>query len=54
MPEMDWLTLLTQLQELDPILKAIIMSAYGALDNIRAAMNCGSFDFIVRFVELGI
>ncbi|MDJ0578432.1 AAA-like domain-containing protein [Crocosphaera sp.] len=48
MPEMDGITLLTKLQEIDPILKAIIISAYGDLDNIRAAMNCGAFDFITK------
>lgn len=48
MPEMDGLTLLTKLHEIDPIIKAIIISAYGDLDNIRAAMNRGAFDFLTK------
>lgn len=48
MPEMDGLTLLAKLQERDPIIKAIIISAYGDLDNIRAAMNRGAFDFLTK------
>ncbi|MDJ0730964.1 MAG: AAA-like domain-containing protein [Crocosphaera sp.] len=51
MPEMDGLTLLTKIQEIDPILKAIIISAYGDLDNIRAAMNCGAFDFLTKPID---
>jgi PAS domain S-box-containing protein len=48
MPEMDGLTLLAKLQERDPLIKAIIISAYGDLDNIRAAMNRGAFDFLTK------
>ncbi|MGK7939951.1 MAG: AAA-like domain-containing protein [Crocosphaera sp.] len=48
MPEMDGLTLLTKLHEIDPIIKAIIISAYGDIDNIRAAMNRGAFDFLTK------
>ncbi len=48
MPEMDGLTLLTKLQELNPLLKSVIVSAYGDMDNIRTAMNRGAFDFITK------
>ncbi|MBR8833311.1 MAG: AAA-like domain-containing protein [Stigonema ocellatum SAG 48.90 = DSM 106950] len=48
MPEMDGLTLLTQLNELYPIIKAVIISAYGDIDNIRKAMNRGAFDFLTK------
>lgn len=51
MPEMDGLTLLTKIQEIDPIIKAIIISAYGDIDNIRAAMNCGAFDFLTKPID---
>lgn len=43
MPRMDGLTLLIRLHEVAPILKAIIVSAYGDMDNIRTAMNRGAF-----------
>ena len=46
MPEMDGLTLLTRLNEVSPLIKAVIVSAYGDMDNIRTAMNRGAFDFL--------
>src|SRR6516162_6452099 len=51
MPEMDSLTLLEKLNELNPIIKAVIVSAYGDMDNIRTAMNRGAFDFICKPVN---
>jgi adenylate cyclase len=48
MPEMDGLTLLTKLAETRPLLKAVMVSAYGDMDNIRTAMNRGAFDFITK------
>ncbi len=48
MPEMDGLTLLAKINELSPLLKAVIVSAYGDMDNIRTAMNRGAFDFITK------
>ncbi len=52
MPEMDGLTLLTKLNELYPIIKAVIISAYGDIDNIRKAMNYGAFDFLTKPINL--
>ncbi|WP_128546518.1 adenylate/guanylate cyclase domain-containing protein [Larkinella soli] len=51
MPEMDGLTLLIKLGELNPLTKAVIVSAYGDMDNIRTAMNRGAFDFICKPVN---
>jgi adenylate cyclase len=51
MPEMDGLTLLDKMGPLNPILKAVIVSAYGDMDNIRTAMNRGAFDFITKPVN---
>ena len=48
MPEMDGLTLLSELHEKSPLIKAVIVSAYGDMDNIRVAMNRGAFDFITK------
>lgn len=48
MPEMDGLTLLTKLNESHPLIKSVIVSAYGDMDNIRSAMNRGAFDFITK------
>ena len=51
MPEMDGLTLLSKLGEQNSLLKAVIVSAYGDMDNIRTAMNRGAFDFITKPVN---
>lgn len=53
MPEMDGLTLLTKINEMrNPALKCIIVSAYGDMENIRTAMNCGAFDFTTKPINL--
>jgi len=51
MPEMDGLTLLTKLNEIKPLIKAVIVSAYGDMENIRVAMNRGAFDFITKPID---
>lgn len=48
MPEMDGLTLLSRLSESSPLIKSVIVSAYGDMDNIRTAMNRGAYDFITK------
>lgn len=51
MPGMDGLTLLVKLKELSPLIKTVIISAYGDMDNIRTAMNRGAFDFLTKPVN---
>ncbi|MBK7290569.1 MAG: response regulator [Chitinophagaceae bacterium] len=51
MPEMDGLTLLTKLNEHNSLLKSVIVSAYGDMENLRTAMNRGAFDFITKPVN---
>ena len=51
MPEMDGLTLLTKLSEKNGLLRSVIVSAYGDMENIRTAMNRGAFDFITKPVN---
>ena len=51
MPVMDGLTLLTRLPEANPALKAVVVSAYGDMQNIRTAMNKGAFDFVCKPVD---
>lgn len=51
MPEMDGLTLLSKINETNTLLKAVIVSAYGDMENIRIAMNRGAFDFITKPVD---
>ncbi len=51
MPRMDGLTLLQRLQENEERLSTIIVSAYGDMANIRAAMNRGAFDFLTKPID---
>jgi diguanylate cyclase (GGDEF)-like protein len=51
MPEMDGLTLLENLPAIDPTLKAVVVSAYGDMPNIRTAMNRGAFDFLTKPID---
>ncbi|MFQ5569694.1 MAG: adenylate/guanylate cyclase domain-containing protein [Rhodothermales bacterium] len=52
MPRMDGLTLLANLTDLERLLKAVVVTAYGDMDNIRAAMNRGAFDFLTKPLNL--
>ena len=51
MPIMDGLTLLSKIAERNSFLKSVIISAYGDMENIRAAMNRGAFDFVTKPVN---
>ena len=51
MPEMDGLTLLSKISKQKTLLKAVIVSAYGDMENIRTAMNRGAFDFVTKPVN---
>ncbi|MFT4833540.1 MAG: signal transduction histidine kinase [Flavobacteriaceae bacterium] len=51
MPEMDGLTLLSELNNKNYFLETVIVSAYGDMDNIRTAMNLGAFDFITKPID---
>lgn len=53
MPRMDGLTLLGRLNELESLLKAVVVTAYGDMENIRMAMNRGAFDFLTKPIDLG-
>lgn len=51
MPKMDGLTFLTHLGEANPFARAVVMSAYGDMQNIRTAMNRGAFDFLTKPID---
>lgn len=51
MPVMDGLTLLGRLRESGRQLGTVIVSAYGDMPNIRAAMNRGAFDFLTKPID---
>ena len=52
MPVMDGLTLLSELRARHSPARAVIVSAYGDMANIRTAMNRGAFDFVTKPVDL--
>ena len=51
MPEMDGLTLLSELAKLDRPTRTLVVSAYGDMQNIRSAMNNGAFDFVTKPID---
>ncbi len=51
MPRMDGLTLLGRIGALERLVKVVIVSAYGDMENIRTAMNRGAFDFITKPID---
>lgn len=52
MPEMDGLTFLSKLKGQNRLFRSIVISAYGDMENIRAAMNLGASDFITKPIDL--
>ncbi|MCA9649486.1 MAG: protein kinase [Myxococcales bacterium] len=51
MPRMDGLTLLERLGRAGPALRSVVLTAYGDMGNIRAAMNAGAFDFLTKPID---
>ena len=53
MPRMDGLTLLARLGDLKRRTKAVVVTAYSDMENIRTAMNRGAFDFLTKPIDMG-
>ena len=51
MPDMDGLALLGELSSRSCDLRSVVLSAYGDMKNIRAAMGLGAVDFVVKPVD---
>jgi signal transduction histidine kinase len=51
MPKMDGLSFISKLIEFNQNIKAVVVSAYGDMQNIRMAMNCGAFDFVTKPID---
>lgn len=51
MPKMDGLTFIGKLRERHPLLKTVMVSAYGDMKNIRSAMNLGAYDFVTKPID---
>lgn len=51
MPKMDGLALLEEVEKRFPLIRTVMVTAFGDMDNIRRAMNMGAFDFISKPVQ---
>lgn len=51
MPVMDGLTLLSRIREAHPLVRSVVVSAYGDMQNIRTALNRGAFDFVTKPID---
>ena len=51
MPVMDGLEFLSNLRNDFPLVRAVMLSAYGDMDKIRSAMNRGAFDFLTKPID---
>lgn len=52
MPEMDGITLLHKVKELDPKASVILLTAYGSVENAVQAMKAGAFHYLTKPVNL--
>lgn len=48
MPEMDGLTILQKVKEIDPELPVIVVSGLGMVDDVAAALRLGAADYLVK------
>src|SRR5688500_15208490 len=52
MPEMDGLSLLDKIKQLNPVLRSVMLSAYSDMSNISEALNRGAFAFLNKPIDL--
>jgi CheY-like chemotaxis protein/tRNA A-37 threonylcarbamoyl transferase component Bud32 len=52
MPRLDGFGFLQRAPAINPLLKTVVVSAYGDMTNVRRAMNRGAFDFLVKPIDL--
>ncbi|MES0489873.1 MAG: HD domain-containing phosphohydrolase [Leptospirales bacterium] len=51
MPKMDGITLLQKIKEMKDFKQTVMISAFGDMNNLRACMNQGAFDFITKPID---
>jgi len=55
MPKKDGLTFLKELNGMNnPTVKVVMVTAFGDMENIRAAMNGGAFDFLTKPIDFEV
>ncbi len=52
LPDMDGLTLIARLKTEYPLLRSVLISAYGDMRTIRRALNLGAFDFLTKPIDI--
>lgn len=52
MPVLDGMALLQELQDRELDARAVVVSAYGDVKNLRRAMNRGAFDFLMKPLDM--
>jgi DNA-binding NtrC family response regulator len=52
MPVLDGMALLQELQDRNLDARAVVVSAYGDVKNLRRAMNRGAFDFLIKPLDM--
>lgn len=51
MPRLNGLALLEKINRINPLIKTIMITAYGDMKNIRSSMNSGAFDFVTKPID---
>lgn len=51
MPAVDGFQFLSRAPALTPSMRAVVVTAYGDMTNVRRAMNCGAFDFLLKPID---
>jgi serine/threonine protein kinase len=51
MPELDGLSFLSQVPDVNPFVRVVMVTAYSDMANIRVAMNRGAFDFLCKPID---
>jgi signal transduction histidine kinase len=54
MPEMDGITLINAVRQIDPTLGAIVMTGHGTIDTAVQAMQGGALDYILKPFKLNV
>jgi len=52
LPDMDGLALIARLKTEYPLLRSVLISAYGDMRTIRRALNLGAFDFLTKPIDI--
>ncbi|MGD0230198.1 MAG: sigma-54 dependent transcriptional regulator [Syntrophorhabdales bacterium] len=52
LPDMDGLTVLTKLKEMNPEIQVIMITAFGSIENAVTALKAGAFEYLTKPIDL--